>query len=102
MSDLHLNKNFEVEINSSGDLKTVSGNERVKQSVAMHVTDAMYDGIGEVENQRQFLRLSVNRALRTHSLLEEVSELTIEKTDSGQYFVDVSFGTSSFSFEVTE
>ena len=102
MSDLYLNKNFEVELNGEGDLKTVSGIERVKQSVAVHVTDAMHDRVGEVQNTEQFLRLAVKRALRTHSLIEDVQNVEIQDTGGGKYTVMIDFGLSSFSFEVSE
>jgi hypothetical protein len=103
MSDIFLNEDFEVEINSSGDLETVSGKERVKQSVAVHLTDEMYKTIGEVQNKERHLRLSVRRVLERHSVLEEVRNIDIVSSPaSGKYRVNVNFKTSSMSFEVSE
>lgn len=103
MSDIFLNEDFEVEINPSGDLETVSGKERVKQSVAVHLTDEMYKKIGEVQNQERYLRLSVRRVLERHSVLEEVKNIDIiSSSASGKYRVNIDFEVSSMSFEVSE
>lgn len=101
MSDLFLNGDFEVEIGDRGDFKTVANDKRVEQSVAVHVTDAMYDGVGEVHNVRAYLRYSIKKALRTHDLLEETYNVNISKRGGeAVYEVEIYYKTSSFSFQV--
>jgi hypothetical protein len=100
MSDLFLNENFEIEIGSSGDLKTVSREERVRQSVVVHVTDAMYGEIGEASNVKKKLHLAVARALKTHSLIEKTENVDIRKSGAGKYDVSINYGMNSMSFKV--
>lgn len=100
MSDLFLNENFEVEIGSSGDLRTVANEERVKQSVVVHVTDAMYGEIGEAINIERKLRLAVSKALETHSLAEQTDNVNIQKTGAGTYKVMIDYQMNSISFKV--
>lgn len=101
MSDLFLNGNFEVEIGGNGDLRKVSDLDRVKQSIVVHVTAAMYEKIGEALDVEKHLRLAVTRALRSHSLLSETRNVSVSKIRNGSaYQVDVNFEVESFSFEV--
>lgn len=100
MSDLFLNGNFEVEIGGSGNLKTVSREERVRQSVVVHVTDAMYGEIGEASNVKKKLRLAVAKALRTHSLTEKTENVNIRRSGAGKYEVSINYGMNSMSFKV--
>jgi glutamate-1-semialdehyde aminotransferase len=103
MSDLFLNEDFEIEIGDGGQLKTVSGVERVKQSIAVHIMEEVSGSIGEVRNQKRFLRMSVRRVLKNHSLIDEINDLTISTEGAGGvYKVKIDFGVSSLSFEVSE
>jgi hypothetical protein len=100
MSDLFLNKNFEIEIGSSGDLKTVSREERVRQSIVVHVTNSMYDEIGEASNVKKKLHLAVKRALKTHSLIERTESVDVSRSGAGKYNVSISYGMNSMDFKV--
>lgn len=102
MSDLFLNDDFEVELDDRGDLKTVSGEERVVQSVAVHIANATWTSVGEVHYIEEHLTNSIKNVLETHSLLEDVKFINVEKDEEqeGRYEITVSLESQSLTFGV--
>lgn len=100
MSDIHLNSNFEVEIDDGGDLKQVSGVERVRQSVAVHVEAETQDLVGEVYALDTKYRSRVRRAIRNHPLLPEVEDISITEvvTEDNVYEIEVSVPEETINF----
>lgn len=80
MQDLKLNSNFSVHLDDRNDLATVSGRDAFEQSVAMMLTDFMYDsipGLSQRDTIKEQINLEVTRVAREHDLLDRISSISI-------------------------
>lgn len=100
MSDLFLNKNFSIELGKNGTLKTVSGKQRAKQSVVVHVTESVNEYIGQTENEKEFISGVVSRVARNHPLIDSLRDVSVAKQEGGKYSVRVKYQSDEFSFKV--
>lgn len=109
MQDLALNSDFSVYLNGRNDLATVDGVEAFEQSVAMMLTDFMYNSIpGRTQRDsiKERLRLEVNRVASEHDFVDEISSISISEkvAANGTYTVDVQYISDeypNFSQETT-
>lgn len=102
MNDLALNSDFSVFLNDRNDLATVSGKDAFEQSVAIMLTDFMYQnipGVTDRETIEQRLRLEVNRVAREHDFIDEVSAIFISEKAGAvdTYAVEITYISDDFS-----
>jgi hypothetical protein len=101
MNDLQLNSNFSIFLNERNDLATVEGKDAFEQSVAIMLTDFMYNSIPgrtERESIKERLRLEVNRVAGEHEFVDEISSISISEKvgEAGTYTVNVTYLSDDF------
>lgn len=80
MLDISLDSDFSVHLDDRNDIQTVSKRDEFEQSIAIALTDYLYDtALGEIDREAaiQKTRLQVNRVARDHDRLDEVKSVNV-------------------------
>ena len=104
MNDLGLTESFEVSLDHRNDLQTVDGREEFEQSIAVQLTDYMYDLSGEYDLNilKQKIRYQVNLVAQNHDMLDSIESISVEKStdELGKLETTIRY-TSSESFSTS-
>jgi len=107
VKDIRLDENFEVGINSRGDIGTVSGREAFEQRVRLLVTDRVTQAIGvrdaDPNHVSELVQSYLQEIAADMDMLDRIVSYSASfaDTESGKLTVEVVYDTSdSFSFEV--
>jgi hypothetical protein len=107
MIDLSLNEDFSVHLDSTNDLGTVEGHTAFEQSVAVRLTDYMYDGLSEMTSSKETIKekieLHVSRVAKDHNALDSIANIYVrqDEEDPMQYNVNIEYvANENFEFEV--
>jgi spore maturation protein CgeB len=101
MQDLSLNSDFSVHLNGRNDLATVEGVAAFEQSVAIMLTDFMYNSIpGRTERDsiKERLRLEINRVASEHDFVDEIASISITEKVGAEatYAVEVKYISNDY------
>jgi hypothetical protein len=104
MLDLALDNDFSVYLNDRNDVSTVTEREEFEQSVAIFLTDYLYDSVlGDIDREtaNQKVRLQVHRVARDHDRLNEIERVVVTPSESSPNTLNVRIAyTSDEIFEV--
>lgn len=105
MTDLFVNRFFDVELDDRNDVRTVDGRAKFEQSVAIYLTDYMYDITGDVDISvlKERIRLQVSRVENNHQMIESIDLVNIGETpgDAGTIGVEIVYESDeTFDFEL--
>lgn len=108
MQDLALNSDFSVHLDDRNDLAVVEGQRAFEQSVAVMLTDFMYESVtglaGSDSTIREKLRLEATRVARQHGALDSIVtpiEVEQKELEPGTYTVTVDYiAGDSWEFDI--
>jgi hypothetical protein len=103
-TDLALDDNFELFIDHTGDLATVSGRDEFEQRLRIRLTELYQDIISEFDKQT-ILSLVELEAERVADEAEEISSMPLfrtefSETDMETLEVDIVYDTDETTFQV--
>lgn len=92
MTDLALNEDFDVHLDDRNDLNTVDGQAEFEQTVAVKLTQYMYNIAGDTNFNKlsEKIRLQISRVARSYDMLDGIDRIAIERDTNNPGIVNVS------------
>lgn len=103
MTDLALDETFDVFLDDRNEVATVDDREAFEQSVAVHLTEYMYDITGDTDiaTLKEKIRLQASRVAREHDRLDSIDQIVVERAPDKPGTIQVTLVyTSSATFNV--
>jgi len=81
MTDLALDSTFDIFLDDRNEVATVEGVEAFEQSVAVQLTEFMYNipGDGDFQTLKEKIRLQVSRVARNHDMLDNIEKVVVRR-----------------------